>query len=114
MAPSTSASRRWGPPPSPPGPPARRGADSWPGRGSAGAACAELLKDEDRGVDLERFERTFNLKPERHSALYAAAAVAVLGKEHRTGVTRARRDRLREAGPAGVRDFHRSPPPAGG
>jgi selenocysteine-specific elongation factor len=83
-------------------------------RGSPEAALAELLKDETRGVDLRRFERTFNLKPERLTALYAAADVAVLGKEERTGVTRARRDALRDAVPAAVRDFHRAQPQATG
>jgi len=83
-------------------------------RGSPEAALAELLKDETGGVDLKRFERTFNLKPERLSALYAAAGVVVLGKEERTGVTRARREKLREAVPAALRDFHRAQPQATG
>ena len=83
-------------------------------QGSPEAALAELLKDETRGVDLKRFERTFNLKPERLSALYAAAGISVLGKEERTGVTRARREKLREAVPAALRDFHRGQPQATG
>jgi selenocysteine-specific elongation factor len=83
-------------------------------RGAPEAALAELLKDETRGVDLKRFERTFNLKPERLSALYAAAGIAVLGKEERAGVTRARRETLREAAPAALRDFHRAQPQATG
>jgi selenocysteine-specific elongation factor len=83
-------------------------------RGSPEAALAELLKDEIRGVDLKRFERTFNLKPERLSALYAAAGVVVLGKEERAGVTRARREKLREAVPVALRDFHRAQPQATG
>jgi len=82
--------------------------------GSPEAALSELLKDEARGVDLARLERTFNLKPERVSALYSAAGVAVLGREERTGITRARRDRLREAVPAAIRDFHRTQPQAVG
>jgi len=83
-------------------------------RGAPEAALAELLKDEARGADLVRFERTFNLKPERLSALYSAAGVAVLGKEHRVAITRERRERLREAVPAAVRDFHRAQPQAVG
>jgi selenocysteine-specific elongation factor len=83
-------------------------------RGSPEAALAELLKDETRGVDLGRFERTFNLKPERLSALYAAAGIAVLGREERTGVARARREKLREAAPVALRDFHRAQPQATG
>ena len=83
-------------------------------QGSPEAALTELIKDETRGVDLRRFERTFNLKPERLTALYAAAGVTVLGKEERTGVTRARREKLREAVPAALRDFHRGQPQARG
>ena len=83
-------------------------------RGSPEAALAELLKDETRGVDLGRFERTFNIRPGRLAALYTATGVAVLGKEERTGVTRARRERLREAVPAALRDFHRAQPQATG
>jgi selenocysteine-specific elongation factor len=94
--------------------PARRAELAALERGSPEAALAELLKDENRGVDLARFERTFNLKPERLSALYAAAGVAVLGKEVRTGITKARRDALREAIPAALRDFHRAQPQAVG
>jgi selenocysteine-specific elongation factor len=81
-------------------------------RGAPDAALAELLKDEARGVDLARFERTFNLRPERLSALYSAAGVVVLGKEHRTGITRSRREKLRDAVPAAVREFHRTQPQA--
>ena len=94
--------------------PARRAELAALERGSPEAALSELLKDETRGVDLKRFERTFNLKPERLSALYAAAGVVVFGKEERTGVTRARREKLREAVPAALRDFHRAQPQATG
>ena len=94
--------------------PARRAELAALERGSPEAALSELLKDETRGVDLKRFERTFNLKPERLSALYAAAGVVVFGKEERTGVTRARREKLREAVPAALRDFHRVQPQATG
>jgi selenocysteine-specific elongation factor len=81
-------------------------------RGSPEAALAALLKDAERGVDLGRFERTFNLTPERAATLYGAADVVVLGKETRTGVTRARRDGLREKVLAELRDFHRAQPQA--
>ena len=81
-------------------------------RGSPEAALAALLKDAERGVDLGRFERTFNLMPERAAVLYRAADVVVLGKEMRTGVTRARRDDLREKILAELRDFHRAQPQA--
>ena len=94
--------------------PARRAELTALEHGAPEMALAELLKDETRGVDLVRFERTFNLKPERLAALYAAAGIAVLGKDERTGVTRSRREKLREAVPAALRDFHRTQPQAVG
>ncbi|MGH8662281.1 MAG: selenocysteine-specific translation elongation factor, partial [Burkholderiales bacterium] len=48
--------------------PARRAELAALERGSPEGALAELLKDENRGVDLARFERTFNLMPERLNA----------------------------------------------
>jgi selenocysteine-specific elongation factor len=94
--------------------PARRAELAALERGAPDAALAELARDETRGVDLARFERTFNLKPEGYSALYAAAGIVVLGKDARTGVTRARREKLREAVPAALREFHRAQPQAVG
>ncbi len=82
--------------------------------GSPEAALAGLLKARGQGVDLARFERTFNLQPERAMRLYSAAGVAVLGKENRIGVAQAQRDTLRERVPAAVRDFHRAQPQAVG
>jgi selenocysteine-specific elongation factor len=81
-------------------------------RGSPEAALAAMLKDAERGVDLSRFEQTFNLRPERASILYSAADVVALGKEVRTGITRASRDSLREKILASMRDFHRAQPQA--
>jgi selenocysteine-specific elongation factor len=83
-------------------------------RGSPDAALAAMLKDGERGVDLARFERTFNLKPERAAILYGAADIVALGKEGRTGVMRAYRDGLREKVIASIRDFHRAQPQAVG
>jgi selenocysteine-specific elongation factor len=83
-------------------------------RGSPEAALAAMLKDAERGVDLSRFEQTFNLRPERASILYSAADVVALGKEGRTGITRARRDALREKVLASIREFHRAQPQAVG
>ncbi|MBI3043186.1 MAG: selenocysteine-specific translation elongation factor [Betaproteobacteria bacterium] len=83
-------------------------------RDSPDATLAALLDNEGRGVDLARFERMFNLNPERASALYAAAGIAVLGREARLGVKRAYRDGLRERAVAAVRDFHRAQPQATG
>lgn len=72
------------------------------------AACGE------RGVDLARFERTFNLLPERAAAIYRKAGLVVLGKEHRLGIARELHERLREAAPAAVGAFHRAQPQATG
>jgi len=83
-------------------------------QGSPEAALAELLKDEAHGVDLDRFERTFNLKPDRVARLYAAAGIAILGKEGRTGVTQVRCASLRERSPAALREFHNAQPQAVG
>jgi len=83
-------------------------------QGSPEAALAAMLKNAERGVDLARFERTFNLKPERAAALYTAAGVGALGKESRTGITQSHRDSLREQTLAALRDFHRAQPQAVG
>jgi selenocysteine-specific elongation factor len=78
------------------------------------AALADMLKQPGRGVDLARFERTFDLTPERAAALCAAAGVAVLGKESRIGVSRSWCDALRDQILAALRDFHRAQPQAVG
>jgi selenocysteine-specific elongation factor len=83
-------------------------------QGSPEAALTAMLKQVERGVDLARFERMFNLKPERAAALYAAAGVIALGKEGRTGITRNYREGLREQTLAALRDFHRAQPQAVG
>jgi selenocysteine-specific elongation factor len=82
--------------------------------GSPDAALAATLRDPAGGVDISRFERIFALKPERAAALYGAAGVVVLGKDHRTGIARALRDSLRERAPAAVSEFHRAQPQAVG
>jgi selenocysteine-specific elongation factor len=82
--------------------------------GSSEAALAATLRESAGGVDLARFERIFGLKPERAAALYQAADVVALGKDHPTGIPRARRDELREQAVAAVRDFHRAQPQAVG
>ena len=84
------------------------------GQDSPAAALAAMLETDESGVDLARFERTFNLKPERAAQLYAGAGVVMLGKETRIGMPRARRDALREKLLAAVRDFHAAQPQAVG
>jgi selenocysteine-specific elongation factor len=83
-------------------------------RGSPDAALAAMLQDGERGVDLARFEQTFNIRPERAAVLYVAANIAALGKEVRTGVTGAYRNGLREKVLTSLRDFHRAQPQAVG
>ena len=78
------------------------------------AALAAMLKDTAGAVDITRFERVFALKPERAAALYGAAGVIVVGKDHRSGITRARSDALREQALAALREFHRAQPQAVG
>ena len=78
--------------------------------GSPDAALAAMLKDVAAGVDITRFERIFGIRPERAAALYEAAGVVALGKDRRVGITRGRRDGLREQAVAAVRDFHRANP----
>lgn len=84
------------------------------GQGDPVAALAAMVRDSPAGVDLGRFERIFGLKPERAAALYEAAGLALLGKDHRTGITRARRDEVRGRAVDAVRDFHRAQPQAVG
>ncbi len=83
-------------------------------QGSPEAALAAMLNDAAGAVDITRFERVFALKPERAAALYDAAGVAIHGKDRRTGITRGRRDALREQAVAAVREFHRAQPQAVG
>jgi selenocysteine-specific elongation factor len=82
--------------------------------GSPEAALSELLADETRCVDIAHFERVFNLKAERASAIFAAAGVTVLGKKDRTGVTPLRIDRLRGEILGALRGFHEGQPRAAG
>jgi selenocysteine-specific elongation factor len=82
--------------------------------GPAETVLAELLKSQEQGVELARFQRAFNLKPERAAQLYAEAGIVALGKETRIGVAAKLRDELRARIPASVREFHRSQPQAVG
>lgn len=63
--------------------------------GPAETVLAELLKSQEQGVELARFQRAFNLKPERAAQLYADAGIVALGKEARIGVAAKLRDELR-------------------
>ncbi len=82
--------------------------------GPVEAVLAELTSSQPQGVDLARFERAFNLRPERAAQLYADAGIIALGKDVRVGIPARLRDELRASIPARVRDFHRSQPQAVG
>lgn len=84
------------------------------GAGPVETVLAELVKGQQQGVDLARFERAFNLKPERATQLYADAGIVALGKDARIGIPVKLRDELRARIPARLRDFHRSQPQAVG
>ena len=74
------------------------------------ATPAELVRLSDQGVDLARFEKTFNLTPERAAALYVQADLVQLGRESRIGMARARHAALRESIVASLAEFHRAQP----
>ncbi len=81
---------------------------------SPAAALAALCGISASGVDLARFEKTFNLTPERAAELYAAADLVAVGKEGRTGIARALHAQLREKVIANLAGFHRQTPQAVG
>ena len=67
----------------------------------AGLSCASPA-----GIDLGRFERTYNLTTECAASLYAAAKVIAVGKEPRTGITTAYGTNCAQ-GPPMIGTFHR-------
>ena len=73
---------------------------------------AALARVSITGIDLTRFEKMFNLTPERASGLYAAAGIVAVGKELRVGITRAQHEALREKIPAALAAFHAETPQA--
>ncbi|MGQ0524585.1 MAG: selenocysteine-specific translation elongation factor [Betaproteobacteria bacterium] len=81
-------------------------------KGSPAATLAALTSVSPGGIDLARYERTFNLTSERAAALYAEAGIIALGKDNRLGVTRALHSDLRAKIPAELGAFHRRTPQA--
>ena len=79
---------------------------------SPAAALAALSKISASGVDLSRFEKTFNLTAEHAAELYAAGNIVAVGKESRTGIARALHAELREKTVANLAAFHRQMPQA--
>ena len=81
---------------------------------SPAAVLAALCRISASGIDLARFEKTFNLTLEHAAELYAAADIVALGKESRTGIARALHAELREKVIANLAGFHRRTPQAMG
>ncbi|MBI3919255.1 MAG: selenocysteine-specific translation elongation factor [Betaproteobacteria bacterium] len=77
-------------------------------------ALAALCKVSPAGIDLARFAKTYNLTAERGAAIYGAANVIAIGKESRTGITRALRDDLRAKTLDNLNAFHGQQPQAPG
>lgn len=76
------------------------------------ATLAALATIAAGGVDLARFERTFNLTSDRAAALYEEAGIVPVGKDVRIGITRALHDEVRAKVPAELERFHRATPQA--
>jgi selenocysteine-specific elongation factor len=79
---------------------------------SPAATLAALSRISAGDIDLARFEKTFNLTPEHAAGLYAAADIVAVGKDVRTGITRAFHHKLRENALADLGAFHRQTPQA--
>jgi selenocysteine-specific elongation factor len=78
------------------------------------AALAKLLAIPDYAIDLEWFERTFDVVPDRAAALYRELDAAVLGRERPVAVAVTIAAALRQAVLARLDDFHRAQPQASG
>jgi selenocysteine-specific elongation factor len=81
---------------------------------AAGDALEALLQNQDRPIDLSRFELVYNLTSESAAKLYEAAHLIELGKERRVAITQARLGALQDAVLAEVAAFHRQNPQAAG
>ncbi|MCI3952089.1 MAG: hypothetical protein K0R53_1586, partial [Burkholderiales bacterium] len=79
---------------------------------SPAATLAALARISTEGIDLARFERMFNLMPERASELHETAGIVAVGKETRIGIPRSFHDALRDKIPVEVAEFHRRTPQA--
>jgi selenocysteine-specific elongation factor len=77
-------------------------------------ALAALSRVSQAGVDLARFEKTYNLTAERAADVCGTAGIIAVGKEPRTGITRELRDDLRTRTLDTLATFHRQQPQAPG
>ena len=78
------------------------------------AALAALAQASQVGVDLARFDKTYNLTAERAAEVYAAAGIIAIGKDARSGITRGLREDLRGRALDSLAAFHRQQPQAPG
>ncbi|MBI3938734.1 MAG: selenocysteine-specific translation elongation factor [Betaproteobacteria bacterium] len=74
------------------------------------AALGELIRVAEQGVDLARFERTFNLTAEHAAELYRKLPVAVLGREQRIALPRERHEQICARVLETLSRFHRETP----
>jgi selenocysteine-specific elongation factor len=81
-------------------------------KGSPAETLTALSAISPAGIDLARYETTFNLTAEHAAALYGEAGIIALGKEHRVGVTREFHQALRTKIPTEIAAFHHATPQA--
>jgi selenocysteine-specific elongation factor len=81
-------------------------------KGAPAATLTALTSISPGGIDLGRYERTFNLTSERASALYAEAGIVSLGKENGVGITRVFHSDLLAKIAAELAAFHKRTPQA--
>jgi selenocysteine-specific elongation factor len=77
-------------------------------------ALAALLECSEHGVDVARFQRTFNLTTDALQALLGAPKLAVVGKEQRIVLLREKVDAVKREAVAALRRFHEASPQAVG
>lgn len=78
------------------------------------AALAALMACTPQGVDVVRFERTFNVTPEVMQSLLNDSAIVLVGKEQRVALPRARTDAIKRGVSEALRQFHQTNPQAVG
>ena len=78
------------------------------------AALARFVQHPECLVDLDRFETLYNLVPERAKALYQAAGLVQVGREHPFGITRDRHAAIANELLGALAEFHRQQPQAPG
>ena len=77
-----------------------------------GATLAALARISAGGIDLGRFEKSFNLTSERAAELYGETGIVPVGREVRIGITRSLHEAVRAKVPVELERFHRQSPQA--